>query len=147
MSNIPTYSVYTPLTASEQDALARMQEGQDLYVEVVGWGFHPNPKITLGDKRLAVHFPMEFTKPEGVYVSIQSLQLQLRMRDGTIVARDTKSTMYNYQPLQVTAGMVVDMIWDISIDHIPEHLKGKVLPSLRGKRVATIKDGQLKRSE
>lgn len=147
MTNLSRYANYTPLSATEQDVVGRMIEGQDLYVEVVGWGFHPNPTITSGDKRIQVRFPIEFTKPEGLVMPVRKLQLELKVRDGRTVFRDTKPTIINGQPLQVSAGVQIDLIWDIMLDSISEDARKLVLPEIQGERVGTIKGDKYEKED
>lgn len=130
---------YIPLSTKEQDVLQRMLEQDEMYVEVVGWGFHPNPTITAGDKRIQIRFPMEFTKPVGVDVPVKYFELRLKRRDGKTLASSTESTIYNNQPLYVTAGMQIDLVWDLALDRVSDELTKEVIPGIKGKRVGTIK--------
>lgn len=143
--NLSKYAYYQPLSATEQDVVGRMIEDQDLYVEVVGWGFHPSPTITAGDKRIQVKFPMEFTKPEGLTVPVRYFQLDLKLRNGRTVFSDTKPTIINGQPLMVTAGLQIDLIWDVMLDAISEDARKMILGETKGKRVGTIKDGEFQK--
>ena len=147
MPDLSRYSYYEPLSATEQDVVNRMIEGQDLYVEVVGWGFHPSPTITSGDKRIQVKFPMEFTKPEGLTVPVEELQLELKLRNGRTVFSDTKPAIVHGQPLMVTAGLQIDLIWDVALDAISEDARKMVLGEKKGKRVGTIKDGSFQKEQ
>lgn len=131
---------YTPLEVKEQDVLQRMIEGQMMYVEVVGWGYHPNPIITAGDKRIQIRFPMVFTKPEGVMVPVSAFILRLKMRDGRTLVQTIESTIYNYQPLMITAGMSVDLVWDIALHMLSEDIQKQILPGIQGKKVMTIQN-------
>jgi len=137
------YSNYVPLTETEQDVIQRMIEGQDIYVEVVDWGFHESPKLIAGDKRIQVRFPMEFVKPVGVTIPVYYFKLRLKGRSGRILATTVESTVYNNQPLMITAGMVIDLVWDLALDKVSPELQQMVLPGIRGKQVASIKNGKL----
>lgn len=141
------HAFYVPLAADEQDTIQRMLEQNDLYVEVVGWGYHPNPTITAGDKRVQVRFPMEFVKPQGIEVPVTRFRLRLKMRDGRTVAETVESTVYNNQPLYVTAGMQIDLVWDLSLDRIDDEIKKLILPGIQGKKVAQIENGKVIRKE
>jgi len=132
---------YTPLLDNEQEAIQRMIEGQDAYVEIEGWGFHSSPAITVGDKRVQVRFPMEFTKPK-IVMPVYSFTLVLRLRDGREVFRDTKSVVYGGQPLGVTAGLVIDLVWDIALDKVSKEFQDIFLPGMKGKTVMEIDKGQ-----
>lgn len=139
--------IYEPLTDDEQEVLLRMIEGQDVYVEVEGWGYHPKPRITAGDKRVQVRFPMEFTKPERIQIPVNYFELVLKTRGGREIFRDRKSTMHNYQPLYVTAGLCIDLIWDIALDAIDPKFQKLVMPGHRGKRVMSLDKGKVTRED
>lgn len=134
---------YEPLLADEQETLQRMIEGQDVYVEVVGWGYHPAPTITAGDKRVQVRFQMEFVKPVGISVPVNQFTLRLKLRNGRTIFQDTKSTRYNNRPLSITAGYSLDMVWDIALDNISADLKKQFLPGIKGREVARISNGKV----
>jgi hypothetical protein len=129
---------YTPLLHDEQDALLRMVEDQAVYVEVVDWGYHPAPIITVGDKRVQVRFPMEFSKPLGISIPVDHFTLRLKMRNGRTLFTDTQSTRMNNQSLMVTAGMCIDLIWDIALDRVSKEFKDFFLPRIQGTVVKEI---------
>lgn len=133
---------YIPLLDDEQETLQRMIEGQDVYVEVVDWGYHSTPIITAGDKRVQVRFMMEFVKPVGLSVPVNQFTLRLKLRNGRTIFQDTKSARYNNRPLSVTAGMQLDMVWDIALDRISADFKRQFLPGIKGKEVARIISGK-----
>lgn len=127
---------YTPLSTKEIDALHRMVDGQELYVEIVGWGFHPNPKMIAGDKRIQIHFPLEFTYPE-IAQHLPYVDLVLKLRDGTELVRERLPVQQQTgEKVYVHAGIVMDMIWDMSIDRIDSTLVRRLTPGIRGKKIA-----------
>jgi hypothetical protein len=134
---------YTPLTASEQDAVQRMQEDQELMVEVEDWGYHPNPDISVGDKRIKVKFPMVFERPEGISLPVRHFDLKLKLRNGRVLVETRESTLHNGKPLSVTAGTQVALEWDLMIDEIPEDVRDLVIPNVQGDRVASIENGEV----
>jgi hypothetical protein len=118
-------SLYTPLTLKEQDVLHNLQEGQDFYIEIEGWGFCSNPKLTVGDKRLQFKFPIIFTAPDFI-MPVRHFDLVLKLRDGTVCYKSRESTVFNNHPLPVQTGLHIDMIWDISIGSLSEDLMRKL---------------------
>lgn len=140
-------SFYTPLLDTEQEALQRMIEAQQAYVEIVGWGYHSNPTITVGDKRLQVRFRMEFSKPEGLHVPVRQFTLRLKLRDGRTVFTDTKSTVYNNQALPVTAGLQIDLVWDIALDSVSYEFQKLFLRGPSGRKVMEIQGGAVTRPQ
>jgi hypothetical protein len=119
-----------------------MIENQDLYVEVVDWGFHPNPQIIAGDRRVQVRFPMEFVKPEGVSVPVSYFKLRLRTRDGRVAAETVESVVFQGQPLYVTAGLCIDLVWDLALKMVNPDLIKIVLPSVKGTVISKIDNGK-----
>lgn len=138
---------YVPLSEKEQDVVQRMLENEDLYVQIVDWGYHPSPKITAGDKRVQIRFPMEFNRPVGLEIPVRYFRLRLKMRNGRTVAEKVESTVYNNQPLYITAGMRIDLVWDLALDSISEEVQNMILPKIRGKKVSTIKNGKLVKND
>jgi hypothetical protein len=134
---------YVPLSSTEQDVLARMVEQQSFYVEVVDWGYHPNPVVTSGDKRLQIRFPMVFDRPEGVVLPVKHFHLKLRDRAGKVLVSTIESTMVNNKPLGITAGMQIDLVWDLSLAAISDDIKNDVLPQIRGNVVSRIENGKV----
>ena len=127
--------VYTPLAPNEIDAIHRMVDGQELYVEVIGWGFHPNPDITAGDKRIQIRFPMEFSKPE-IAQPVHYLDLALKLRDGTLLIQDRMGVVGpDGGTLYVQAGMLMDLVWDVSVDRVDPKLVRHVRPGVRGTKI------------
>jgi hypothetical protein len=137
--------LYEPLKEDEQEVLQRMIEGQDVYVEVEGWGYHPHPTLTAGDKRLQVRFPMEFTKPKNIAVPLTEMVLILRHRDGREIFRDRKSTLMNGQAPLVSAGLCLDLIWDIALAKISPEFQRLIMPGVRGEQVMSIQNGKIVR--
>jgi hypothetical protein len=124
-------SLYVPMSEVEQEALSRLIEADDLEVVIVGWGILTAPKVTLGDKRLAIQITLNFNAPE-VPVSVWYFDLELRTRSGLILHAERHPTMYAGEPLKVHAGTFVDMIWDIAIDRIPPAVVKMLVPGSVG---------------
>lgn len=136
------YSSYVPLNETEQDVLQRMIEGQDIYVEIVDWGYHSSPKIIAGDKRIQIQFPMEFVKPVGVTIPVYYFRLRLKDRSGRKLVETVEPTVFNNQPLYVTAGTIINLVWDLALDKVSPELQKMILPGIQGKAVGTIRDGK-----
>jgi hypothetical protein len=116
---------YIPLSDNEIDVVHKMVDGQELYVEVVGWGYHPSPKIIAGDKRIQVRFPLEFNRPD-FSVPVHYFDIALKLRNGREVYKDRLPVSDPYQggPVMITAGVLLDMVWDISVGAIsPDFLR------------------------
>lgn len=111
-------SLYVPMSEDEQEVLTRLIEADDLEVVVVGWGILTKPKVTLGDKRLAIRFTLNFNAPD-VPMKVWYFDMELRTRSGLILHAERHPTLYGNEPLVVHSGISMDMVWDIAIDRIP----------------------------
>lgn len=111
-------SLYVPMSEDEQEVLTRLIEADDLEVVVVGWGILTKPKVTLGDKRLAIRFTLNFNAPD-VPMKVWYFDMELRTRSGLILHAERHPTLYGNEPLVVYSGISMDMVWDIAIDRIP----------------------------
>lgn len=129
---------YTPLAPNEIDAIHRMVDGQELYVEVVGWGYHPNPQVIAGDKRIQIRFPLEFSKPD-IAQPVYYFDLALKLRNGTTLIQDRMAVAGpDGGILYVQSGLLLDLIWDVSIDRIDPNFVRYVRPGVRGTKIKVI---------
>lgn len=114
------HGLYVPMSEDEQEVISRLVESQDLEVVVEGWGISPNPQIIFGDLRVTVPITMEFDGLEKP-TSLHFLDLELRTQSGMTIF---KQRMPVNPPIIAHNGMVVDMAWDIAIDHMdPDFVK------------------------
>ena len=124
-------SLYTPMSEVEQEVIARLIESGSLRVNIVGWGHVNRPRVTFGDLRVSVAFRLEFDRPE-VPMPVTHFDLELRTEDGRLLYKERQSAEYNGQPLQIAAGVYLDMIWDIAIRHMDPKLVKSVMPKAIG---------------
>lgn len=116
--------LYVPMSEDEQEVLQRLVETQDLRVIVHGWGTLDNPPISFGDLRISIPLSITFNAP-AVPQDVWFFDLELRSRTaGMTLVRQRQPTVVGGQPLQVVAGMTLEMIWDIALHHMsPEFVK------------------------
>ena len=124
-------SLYTPMSEVEQEVVARLIESGSLRVNIVGWGHVSRPRVTFGDLRVSVAFRLEFDRPE-VPMPVTHFDLELRTEDGRLLYKERQSAEYNGQPLQIAAGVYLDMIWDIAIRHMDPKLVKSIMPKAIG---------------
>lgn len=124
-------SLYTPMSEVEQEVVARLIESGSLRVNIVGWGHVNRPRVTFGDLRVSVAFRLEFDRPE-VPMPVTHFDLELRTEDGRLLYKERQSAEYNGQPLQIAAGVYLDMIWDIAIRHMDPKLVKSIMPKAIG---------------
>lgn len=116
--------LYVPMSDVEQEVLQRLIETKDLMVIIHGWGFMENPGISFGDFRVSIPMTIAFDKPAHP-MDVYFLDLELKSKaTGMTLVKERLPTIYGGKPLQVMAGMVIEMVWDIAIHHMsPEFVK------------------------
>lgn len=124
-------SLYTPMSETEQEVVARLVDAGALRVYIVGWGFVSKPRVTFGDLRVAIAFRLDFDKPEAP-MPVSHFDLELRLEDGRLLYKERQSATYNGQPLQIAAGVYLDMIWDIAIRYMDPELVKSIKPGATG---------------
>ena len=116
-------SLYTPMSETEQEVVARLIESGDIQVRLVDWGVINRPRVTFGDLRVSVAFRVTFDRPE-VPMPVDHFDLELRLADGRLLYAERQSAEYGGKPLQIAAGVFLDMVWDIAVRHMdPEFVK------------------------
>lgn len=123
-------SLYTPMSEIEQEVIARLIEAGDFQVQITGWGHVDRPRVTFGDLRVSVAFRMAFTRPEFPQ-AVHYFDLEL-WAQGVKLFAQRQSAMYNNQPLQIAAGMYLDVIWDIAVNVMDPALVKQIKPQARG---------------
>lgn len=125
------HSLYVPLTDTEQEVLSRLVEAEDLEVVIHGWGILHRPRIIFGDLRVSILFRMDFNAPE-VPRPVYYFDLELRTRAGVTLFKERQPTVYGGKPLQVAAGVSVDLAWDIALHHIDPKIVKAIKPGAIG---------------
>jgi hypothetical protein len=124
-------SLYTPMSEIEQEVIARLVESGSLRVNIVGWGHVSKPRVTFGDLRVSIAFRLEFDRPE-VPMPVSHFDLELRTEDGRLLYKERQSAEYGGRPLQIAAGVYLDMVWDIAIRHMDPKLVKSIMPKAIG---------------
>jgi hypothetical protein len=125
-------SLYVPMSETEQEVLERLVAADDLEVVIHDWGIVNQPMVTFGDLRLTLSWRMNFNRPE-VPQPVHYFDLELRTRAGLrLFGPDRLSTEYDGKPIQVAAGMYIDMAWDIAIQKIDPALVKALKPGAIG---------------
>lgn len=125
---------YTPLLDDEQDVLRRLlHETGELYVAIKGWGYHPNPEVIIGDKRIQLRFQWTFRAPDQP-MFVPYLDLELRDNQNQLLHSERyPTTMPNGQCLVAQTGVTIQLVWDISIGKLSPDLIKRVKRGISGK--------------
>ena len=126
------HGLYVPMSEDEQEVLSRLVEAQDLQIVVRGWGVVQKPLIKFGDSRVSLLFKMTFDRP-AVPQPVPFFVLELKTLAGVLLLRKRYPTMLpNGQPIEVCAGMFLDLAWDIAVDHMNPALVKALKPGALG---------------
>ena len=127
---------YTPMTETEQEALDQLRSRGDFVLEVKGIGEVPleNVAIRVGDHRLSIGpFTVTFKTQDNRIVKVPHLDLELRTRSGMVLFRERQPFKdMNGNPMMVSTGIAVPMVWDIGINKIDPKVVKAILPAVRG---------------
>ena len=124
-------STYTPMTDVEREAVSRLVETGRLRVHVVGWGVVNSPRVIIGDLRIGIQFRLDFNAP-AVPQPNHYFDLELRTDSGLLLYKERQPTIFNYKPVQICAGMFLDLVWDIAIRHMDPNLVKALVPGAVG---------------
>ena len=125
-------SNYTPMSETEQEVLQRLVATRDMDVYIKGWGHIKGIEGAIaGDLRLALPLVMDFDRP-AVPMPVYYFDLELRTSSGILLFAERQSTMYDGQPLLVSAGTHLSMIWEIAIRHMDPKIVKAYKPGATG---------------
>lgn len=124
-------ALYTPLSDVEQECLHRLIDNNLLRINIVGWGYVDNPKAVFGDLRLGLNFTLNFDRPE-TPMPVSYFDLELVTKSGIVLFKERQSTLYYNKPLMISAGLYLNLAWDIAITSIDPQVVRKIVPSVRG---------------
>lgn len=140
------HGMYVPLTDTELEVLARLAEAGEFHVVVKEWGnitgfmrgrydpntwhLNPAPLIVFGDKRLSFYFRMSLSAPalpqENWFFDMEVWALGFKFFSQRM------ATESGGRPIQVAAGMDIDLALDIGIDQIDSQIVKTVMPRAVG---------------
>lgn len=130
-----TKGLYTPMSETEQEVLARLRDSQNLVLEVVGIGEIPlvPANIIIGDHRLGIQFQITFSTPNNEVKTVPYLDLHLRSRSGITLFKERQAFRdINGNAMMVNTGLTVPMQWDIGINQIDPKVVKALMPSAVG---------------
>jgi len=116
------------MSEDEQEVLSRLVEADDLELIIHGWAKLESPNIKFGDLRVTIQFRLAFNHPP-VPTPVHYFDLELRTRAGKTLV---KKRMTLEPHLEVCRGMVVDLAWDIAIDHMDPAFVKAIKPGAVG---------------
>lgn len=123
--------LYVPMSEDEQEVIHRLVEAEDLVLIIHGWGTLDRPRFLIGDHRVGVQFRMDFHRPANP-MPVWFFDLELKTRSGVSLCRERLPSVYNGQPVNVCAGMYLDMQWDIALHSMDPKLVKMLKPGALG---------------
>ena len=115
----------------EQECISRLVEQQELFIDIVGWGHITTPKVVFGDMRIGFSFRLHFDRPE-FPMPVHYFDMVLKTKSGIILYKERQSTIYGGKPVNISAGVYLDMVWDIALTSIDPKIVKEVMPLARG---------------
>jgi hypothetical protein len=123
--------LYVPMSEDEQEVVHRLVEAEDIQLIIHGWGILDRPRFLIGDHRIGVQFRITFNRP-AVPMPVYFFDLELRTRTGITLVKERLPSIYNGKPVQVAAGMFLDMQWDIAMHSMDPRLVKLLKPGAIG---------------
>lgn len=123
--------LYVPLSDTEQEVLHRLVETRDVILEIGGWGYISQPRILVGEHRIGIPFRLDFTKPD-VPQPVWYFDLTLKTHSGVLLYSERMPTLYNNQPVMVSAGMYLELQWDIALHSLDPRFVKALKPGATG---------------
>jgi len=125
-------SLYVPMSDVEQEVLLRLNEAQKFRVHILEWGIVQQPRMTFGDARVQFNFQLLFNRPPPPGQPVHYFDMELRLDSGLLLFKERQSVLYNGQPMNICAGMSLDMVWDIALSRMDPKFVKQVLPGVLG---------------
>lgn len=125
------HGLYTPLSEDEQEVLERLALAGQYKIVVVDWGHVDKPNVRFGDARLEFTWNMLFSKPAAP-VPVYYFTLELWTHSGIFLLRNKLPCTVNGKPLQVAAGIEVQLAWDIQLQQIDPAVVRAIKPGAHG---------------
>jgi len=123
--------LYVPMSEDEQEVIHRLVEAEDIQLIIHGWGTLDRPRFLIGDHRIGVQFRLTFNKPTAP-MSVFFFDLELKTRTGISLCKERLPSMYNGKPVEVMAGLFLDMQWDIALHSMDPRLVKLLKPGATG---------------
>ena len=119
------------MSEDEQEVVQRLVEAEDLILIIHGWGRLDRPRFLVGDYRIGVQFRLTFHKP-AMPTPVWFFDLELQTRTGISLVKERLPVIYGGKPVQVCAGMFLDMQWDIALHSMDPRLVKLLKPGAIG---------------
>ena len=123
--------LYVPMSEDEQEVVTRLIEAEDLILYIHGWGRLDRPRFLVGDHRIGVQFRLTFNRP-ATPMDVWFFDLELKTRTGITLVKERLPVMYGGKPIQVCAGVYLDMQWDIALHSMDPRLVKLLKPGAIG---------------
>lgn len=125
------HGLYVPMSEDEQEVITRLVEAEDLVLIIHGWGTLNRPRFLVGDHRIGVQFRLTFNRPEAP-MDVFFFDLELKTRSGISLVKERLPVIYGGKPIQVCAGMFLDLQWDIALHSMDPRLVKLLKPGALG---------------
>lgn len=124
-------ALYTPLSEDEQEVLERLALSGQYKIVIKEWGHIEQPKVRFGDARLQFQWTMIFDRPAAP-MPVYFFDMELWTHSGMLLFSKRMDVAYGGRPIQVAAGVQLDLSWDIQLKQIDPHLVKALKPGASG---------------
>jgi|GEM_PF-1815655 len=137
------HGMYVPITDDEMEVVARIAEAGGFRLVVADWGrvdgftlavpgerYTGRPLVVMGDKRVSFYFRMTFSAPE-VPQPNWYFDVEVWAFDRLLFSK-RMPTEQNGHPIEIVAGMSIDLALDIALDKMDPAFVKEVKPGATG---------------
>jgi hypothetical protein len=124
-------SLYTPLSEDEQEVLERLALSGQYKIVIKDWGHINKPNVRFGDARLQFTFTMLFDRP-AVPMPVYYFDMELWTHSGMFLFSKRMDVAYGGHPIQVAAGVELQLAWDIQLKQIDPKVVRAIKPGAVG---------------
>jgi hypothetical protein len=137
------HGMYVPITDDEMEVVARIAERGGFKLVVRDWGhvdgfrlavpgerYAGKPLVVMGDKRISFYFRMSFSAPD-VPQPNWYFDIEVWAFDRILFSK-RMPTEHNGHPIEVVAGMSIDLALDIALDSMDPAFVKAIKPGALG---------------
>jgi len=124
-------SLYTPLSEDEQEVLERLALSGQYKINIKNWGHINKPTVRFGDARLQFTWLMLFDRPSAP-IPVYFFDMELWTHNGILLQSKRMNVAYGGRPVQVAAGVELQLAWDIQIKQIDPKVVKLLKPGATG---------------
>lgn len=124
------HGMYVPITDDEMEVLERLAQAEEFRIVIKDWGYVDKLKIVFGDKNAHFYFTMHFNAPV-VPQPNWYFDIELWAKGHKLFAQ-RMPTQTGGKPIEIVAGLELQLCLDISLDQIDPKIVKEIKPGSIG---------------